>query len=350
MLKRLLRHGLCSAVFFSGIFHLARFLSVRIEKTAVILCFHRVVEGKPDFCSSSGTQIDLGRFKHQMRVFSRLFSIVPFSDLADQIKRKRMGRHSLALTFDDGFRDSYTNVFTVLKEYSLPALFFVSPTMIESSKLLWQNEPWYLLNHGKRMKPFHWGGREWDLTAEAQRDEVNALIRKSLFKSPQIQREAILAKLRSELGSGFPSSTSERLMLSADEIAQMTTSGLIELGAHSMTHTLFSTCTERELDYEIRQSKSELEAVWKHDVTFFAYPFGDYTASAIDSLKKNGCIAAVTLDNGLVKGGHDLLSLKRISVVRDDTVPLVLIRKILPFYLRHIINHVKETFYGHRKG
>ena len=157
MLKRIIRHGLCSVAFFSGIFHLARFLSNRIQKTAVILCYHRVVEGKPDFYSSCGTQVDLSRFKHQMRVFSRLFSIVPFSDLVHQIKRNKIGHRSLALTFDDGFADSYTNVFTVLKEYGLPALFFVSPAMIESSKLLWQNEPWYLLNHPKQMNLFTGG-------------------------------------------------------------------------------------------------------------------------------------------------------------------------------------------------
>ena len=350
MLKGMIRHGLCSVVFFSGTFHLARFLSDRIERTAAILCFHRVVEGNPDFCSSWGTQVDLSRFKHQMRVLSRLFSIVPFSHLVDQINRRKLGPQSLALTFDDGFRDSYTNVFKVLKEYGLPALFFVSPTMIGSSKLLWQNEPWYLLNRLKQMKPFHWGGREWDLTAKSQREELNTLIRKSLFQANQIQREDMLAKLRNELGSGFPSSTGERRMLSAGEITEMKKSGLVELGAHAMTHAPLSKCTEEELEYEIRQSKDDLEPIWSQTVTFFAYPFGDYTDNVVASLKKNGYTAAVTLDNGLVTAGDDLHLLKRISVVRDDTAPSILVMKILPMYLKRIINHIKDTFYGYQKG
>ena len=350
MFKRIIGHGLSSIAFYSGIFHLARFLSSRIENTAVILCYHRVVDGTPDFSSSCGTQVDLSRFKHQLRVFSRLFSFVRFSDLVDQIKTKRIGLNCIALTFDDGFMDSYTNVFTALIKYDLPAMFFVSPDMLESSRLLWQNEPWYLLNNAQHRKTFQWKGREWDVTSEPQRVEANSIIRKSLFESRPRGRDEILTQIRSGLGSGSPTSTGKRLMLSADEIAQMKRSGLVGLGAHSMTHTLLSKCTEEELDYEIRKSKNDLEAVWKHEVAFFAYPFGDYTASAIDSLKKNGYIAAVTLDDGLVKVGDDLLSLKRISVVRDDTVPLILIRKILPFYLKHIINHIKETFYGHRKG
>lgn len=350
MLKRIIRHGLCSVAFFSGIFHLARFLSNRIQKTAVILCYHRVVEGKPDFYSSCGTQVDLSRFKHQMRVFSRLFSIVPFSDLVHQIKRNKIGHRSLALTFDDGFADSYTNVFTVLKECGLPALFFVSPAIIESSKLLWQNEPWYLLNNPRQMSLFHWGGREWDLTSKTQREEVNALIRKNLFKSSQIGRAAILAEIRSELGSGFSSSDGKRLMLSVEEISEMKRGGLVKLGAHSMTHAPLVICTEEELDYEIRQSKSDLEPICKHAVTFFAYPFGEYSDIVMASLKKNSYVAAVTLDAGLAKAGDDLHLLKRISVVRDDTVPSILVMKIFPWYLKHIINHIKDTFYGYQKG
>jgi peptidoglycan/xylan/chitin deacetylase (PgdA/CDA1 family) len=348
--KRIIGHGLSSIVFYSGIFYLARFLSSRIENTAVILCYHRVVEGTPDFCSSYGTQVALSRFKRQLRVFSRLFSFVRFSDLVDQIKTKRIGLNCFALTFDDGFMDSYTNVFTVLKEYGLPAMFFVSPEMLESSTLLWQNEPWYLMNNAHHRKTFQWGGSEWDVTSEAQRVEANTTIRKSLFESRPRERDKILTEIRSELGSGSQTSAGKRLMLSADEIAQMKTSGLVELGAHSMTHTFLSKCTEEELDYEIRQSKNDLEAVWKQEVTYFAYPFGDYTVSSVESLKKNGYTAAVTLDDGLVKGGDDLLLLKRISVVRDDTVPLILIKKILPFYLKHIINRVKEAFHGNRKG
>jgi len=350
MLKGIIRRGLCSVIFFTGMFHLARFLSERIERTAVILCFHRVVEGNPDFCSSCGTQVDLSRFKHQMRVLSRLFSIVPFSVLADQINRKKLGPHSLALTFDDGFRDTYTNVFKALKEYGLPALFFVSPAMIGRSRLFWQNEPWYLLNRLKPMKPFHWKGRQWNLTTKSKREEVSTLIRKRLFQANQIQREDMLAELRNELGAGFPISAGERLMLSAGEITEMKKSGLVELGSHAMTHAPLSTCTEEELEYEVRQSKGDLEPIWSQAVTFFAYPFGDYTDNVIDSLKKNGYTAAVTLDNGLVTAGDDLHLLKRISVVRDDTTPSILVMKILPMYIKRIINHIKDIFYGYQKG
>ena len=75
-------------------------------------------------------------------------------------------------------------------------------------------------------------------------------------------------------------------MLSADEILQMKKSGLVELGAHAMTHAPLSTCTEAEIQYEIRQS----EAIWsqsgQQSIRFFAYPFGDYTDIVVASLKR----------------------------------------------------------------
>ncbi len=272
MLKGIIRRGLCRVILFSGMFHFARFLSDRLEKTAVILCFHRVVDGSPDLYSSLGAQADLSRFKHQMKALSRLFSIIPFSVLVDQIKRGRIGPRSLVLTFDDGFRDSYTNVFPVLKEHRLPALFLLSPSMIGSSGLFWQHEPWCLLNNRDHMKPFEWGGRWWDLTSNSAREELNDFIRKNLFHATQSEREKMLAKLRDKLSSGLPDSTTGRLMLSSDEISEMKKSGLVELGAHAMTHAPLSTCTEDELEYGDPAIQSRPRADLEPSCHFFCIP------------------------------------------------------------------------------
>ena len=66
-----------------GLFDLVRVLSNGLGHRAVILCYHRVVEGDPDDCSIPGTQADLQRFTVQVRGLSHKYRIISFSVLCD---------------------------------------------------------------------------------------------------------------------------------------------------------------------------------------------------------------------------------------------------------------------------
>ena len=69
-------------------------------------------------------------------------------------------------------------------------------------------------------------------------------------------------------------------MLSPDEVTQLADGGLIEVGAHSKTHPVFSRLTEAEQWSEINASKIYLEEILGKPVAGFSYPYGgraDYT-------------------------------------------------------------------------
>jgi peptidoglycan/xylan/chitin deacetylase (PgdA/CDA1 family) len=122
-------------------------------------------------------------------------------------------------------------------------------------------------------------------------------------------------------------------MLNRDDIIQMRKKGLIEFGAHSMTHPMLSECSKTQMITEVRESKKMLELLLGEPIRLFAYPFGIYTPEIVEVIHSEGFDAAVTTHDGLVRKNSNLLLLDRINVVRDDSLISLTTKKIMRFYL-----------------
>src|SRR5260370_40059269 len=84
-----------------------------------ILAYHRVLDADPlDFAYDEGViSASTEAFYHQMDFVRRNFDVLTFEDL---YKIEAEGRswpcRALIITFDDGYRDNYTQAFPVLKQ------------------------------------------------------------------------------------------------------------------------------------------------------------------------------------------------------------------------------------------
>jgi peptidoglycan/xylan/chitin deacetylase (PgdA/CDA1 family) len=67
--------------------------------------------------------------------------------------------------------------------------------------------------------------------------------------------------------------------LTRDEVRALGRDGLVELGAHAVSHPFLSTLSAEAQRDEIGRSKSDLEDLACRPVTSFAYPHGDYSAA-----------------------------------------------------------------------
>jgi peptidoglycan/xylan/chitin deacetylase (PgdA/CDA1 family) len=335
-----------AAWFHLGLFDVARALSNRICRSALILCYHRVVDGDPDPYSIPGTQVDLENFIAQVRLISRKYTVVSFATLVEKLKEDELARDYLVLSFDDGFKDNFTLVYPALKKHQLPAIFFISPDMVGTSSLIWNNRAWFLLNHKTRGDSFHWRGRKLPLGSELEKLRARDFINQTLAPMTEEIREAHLEKIATALGSPLQPDEDPEFMLNRDDISDMIAGGLAEFGSHSMTHPLLPLCDEQQRAQEVGDSKKALEYVLGRSADYFAYPGGAYDEKTVDSLRSTGYGAAVTTREGLVKGGDDLFLLHRVNVVRDDTIYSLMIRKLVPLYMRNIASTLKKLFYG----
>ena len=73
------------------------------------------------------TNVSVAVFERQMRFFKKHhYNVVPLARLAELMKNKRkIPAKTIAITFDDGYKNNYTFAYPILKKYNLPATIFI---------------------------------------------------------------------------------------------------------------------------------------------------------------------------------------------------------------------------------
>lgn len=94
------------------------------SQRVVVLCYHSVHSNLP-FASVSPTA-----FERHLRWLRETCHVVPFSSIPLDPSEAATDRPTVAITFDDGYLDNYTEAFPLLMEHSLPATFFVTAGFI----------------------------------------------------------------------------------------------------------------------------------------------------------------------------------------------------------------------------
>lgn len=92
-----------------------------------VLIYHRVGAGM-------GAEMDLPteRFEQQMRYLKRRFDVVPLASAVDALLAGRSpSRDQVAVTFDDGYDDVFTNAFPILQRLGVPSSVFVATDFID---------------------------------------------------------------------------------------------------------------------------------------------------------------------------------------------------------------------------
>ena len=79
-------------------------------------------------------------FERQMRFLkSHHYNVLPLNSVATLIKeKKKIPSKTIAITFDDGYKDNYIYAFPILKKYNLPAtIFIITDEVGRGDRLSW---------------------------------------------------------------------------------------------------------------------------------------------------------------------------------------------------------------------
>jgi peptidoglycan/xylan/chitin deacetylase (PgdA/CDA1 family) len=100
--------------------------SRRFGSRVTIVAFHRVNDSlEPD-----GLTCDSERFEALCKFFHQHFRVVSLSALLASRRANKEVRGTLAITFDDGYRDNFEIAAPILLKLNLPATFFVTTGFI----------------------------------------------------------------------------------------------------------------------------------------------------------------------------------------------------------------------------
>ncbi|HEY2181791.1 MAG TPA: polysaccharide deacetylase family protein [Solirubrobacteraceae bacterium] len=91
----------------------------------------------------------------------------------------------------------------------------------------------------------------------------------------------------------MPEAADVRLM-DAEQLVELASSPLVEIGSHTNLHTDLSTATADEAHHEMASSKAALEELLQQPVESFAYPKCRYSPVCPDAARRAGYALAVT--------------------------------------------------------
>lgn len=126
-------------LYFSGIIGLYIFLRKKYFKKyiAVVLTYHRVNDNN----NSPDITVSQKNFDSQIAYLVRNFNIVSIDKILDECRyRTQLEDDTIAITFDDGYKDNYTHAYPILKKYHAPFTIFVSTGYIDTTNMLTKEE------------------------------------------------------------------------------------------------------------------------------------------------------------------------------------------------------------------
>lgn len=104
-----------------------------------ILMYHYVYDG-----ANPGDPLVVtpAAFERQMHFLKKYrYNVVPLNELTELIREKgKIPGRTVALTFDDGFKNNYTNAFPILRKYNFPATMFIITDEVnrpQGDKMTW---------------------------------------------------------------------------------------------------------------------------------------------------------------------------------------------------------------------
>ena len=277
-----------------------------------ILCYHRVgTEGVPLF-----SRLSRNVFETQMRYIREHYRVVSLGQLCRELQEGHAVPPTLAVTFDDGYRDLYTYALPVLQKYQIPATVYLIGRCMETGEAPWYDRVFAAVEAA----PGAWlemeldGPRRLELSSPATRLraawEIVCYLR------------SVSDSWRREWFAGFeqrmkpPAEKLENRMLNWEQVRTMERGG-VSFGAHTMTHPVVSRLEPEAFGKELLESKQLLENGLGACMADFAYPFGkpeDCGFAAEEFLKSCGYRSAVTTIDCFNAADTDRLRLRRLQI------------------------------------
>ncbi len=281
-----------------------------------IFMYHRVLPaGEPFYSHGMVTGRDL--FIAMAEWLKSRFDVVPLAELP-QYAGRRARRPKCALTFDDGWLDTYNHAYPVLRDLSLPATVFLPVNYIGTTRRFWQDRLWNLITdaaqRGITAIPDDLPAPWWPLATRALEFEP---IRKHILLHWPQEVDEFLDRVRSAIG--LPPEAQQRVFIDWEQVREMERGGFT-FGSHTTNHVTLTRVALPAAEQEIRGSRAALGALLGHTVDTFCYPFGANTPELRKAVAAAGYKVGVTTRAQLLHKSEDVFALPRIGVSSSSIV------------------------------
>lgn len=254
----------------------------------VLTCvtYHHFDAAPDEMTSALGVTTHPATFRRHLEHYRRYYTPVGL----DRVLSGDLPPRALLVTIDDAYRSVLEVAAPILREMSIPAVFFTNPLVVGGDYLPIDNLVSLAssrLTHAQLVELFR----------KAAGTEVSAnngadLARLVLPMIGTLGRDRLRVDLANALGIE-PADVARRsgLFLSRSDLARLPAEFDIEIGNHTRSHVYCRTLTTEEYPEELTRAKDEIESITDRPVRAFSFPYGsrdDATPAVTDHLRQIG--------------------------------------------------------------
>ncbi len=232
-----------------------RVAAAREAHRVAILCYHSVHPTKP-FASATPHL-----FARQMRWLKDHCEMIHFSRVFEAVRRADAPQPIVAVTFDDGYADNYEWAYPLLREYEVPATFFLTAGLLAKDPAVVARFVHLRRSESEAVRPLEWS-----------------------------------------------------------QVREMHRAGM-EFGAHTYSHPNLACLERAAAQAEIGGSKVLIEDRLGAAIQLMAYPFGKphrhFTAETLDLVAEAGYVSAAAVMFRGAQMSHSPFAVPRFFVQGD---------------------------------
>lgn len=287
------------------------------QDAATILMYHSVPEPSAsqwiDPCNSMSPKT----FEQQMRFLAERRHVISIEDLIHKIELGEPIRQgTVAITFDDGYRDNLTVAAPILARYDLPATIYLATDYITASRNQWIDTLYAAFRARAKHQLSLPRLGDWALTNSANVRTAYQAIADHLTQTT-IERQSLLETIDAQLA---PTAYPPRLTLNWEDARQLQQQyPNITLGVHTANHIDLRAHPDKT-DAEMKLSIQQFEAAMGDRPNHLAFPYNRYSPQAQRRVANYLKSAVVAAPDPVVRGNTSLYALPRIEAAKSITM------------------------------
>jgi len=277
------------------------------------IMYHYVLNYNPSF--KFFNFLSVKNFEKQIKYFKKNFYVENVKNLF--LKKRKFHKNSLFLTFDDGLKCHYENVFPILKKYNLNGIFYLPALSYKKKNILDVHKIHLILGKfgpvkankilinllKKEMinKKFYNAFNDKFYLSQKNHKEENFFKSTLNFTVKNEFKTFLIEKIFNHFFKNEEKKIFDNFYLNEKQIREMEAENMV-IGAHGVSHTLLTRLSNSNLRKEIDLSIKFINKFSK--LRTFCYPYGgksSYNHTVIKYLNKKKVSFSFSVENKDIK-------------------------------------------------
>lgn len=294
----------------------------------LVLAFHGVTAEAPGhLCNHEGKHLYRPIFEALLEEIARHYTVVPLLRVAHWMDgNAALPDRAVVLTFDDGYRNVFTEAAPVLRKLGMPATLFVATDFVFHHRMLWPDRLMSALAATRvpalRIEA---NGTVMDMPLGDEREKRAADARLTAVCKAMSEDDKLefLDRLVTELrvsDEQVRNAWLDHEPIGLDEMKRLHEYG-IEVGSHTCSHGIVTHFSPDAMTREVTLSREMIEQATGRPCVEFSYPngaVGDFNADSRERVIAAGYRCGVTTVKRRVGRGDDRYEIPRAILTHNQ--------------------------------